>query len=153
MDVIALARQVGHALQKDERYLALMAAQAATDNNQEIQESIRQFNALRAQINAELLKRGNENDVIVPPGVYVVGVDIPAGDYTISPQPIEYNYTYISAYADDRHYMEYSTFHFFNAGLFANKNDYIGKLSLAEGNIVKIEDGAAVFSPYQGLGF
>lgn len=101
--------------------------------------------ALRAQINAELMKRGIEKEVFVPIGIYEVGIDIPEGVYTVK--------TYksgaeITVYEDEKHsryiISEYLSYY---------DGDYIGKLTLKDGYIVIIEDGTLCFSAYKGLDF
>jgi cell fate (sporulation/competence/biofilm development) regulator YlbF (YheA/YmcA/DUF963 family) len=62
MDVIEHARAMGRALQKDERYVALMSAQAATENARALQEQIATFNELRSRINEELMRPKEEKD-------------------------------------------------------------------------------------------
>lgn len=99
--------------------------------------------ALRDQINALLLERGIEKEVVVITGTYIVGEDIPAGTYTITPVSEE-------------------EFGFFNVRdengdiIFATQYKAkapIGKLVLSEGQTVEINACAAVFSKYKGLGF
>ena len=54
MDVIEMARQLGKALQQDERYFSLMAASAANDRSLELQQRLARFNEIRSDLNAEL---------------------------------------------------------------------------------------------------
>ena len=100
--------------------------------------------ALRESINQELLRRGIEKEVTVPVGVYVVGVDIPAGTYSIKPEVYGWIRLYKNASA---------SFSMFSEGIEKRKNEYIGKLVLTDGNIVEITSGSLIFAPYQGLGF
>lgn len=99
---------------------------------------------LRNEINKELLKRGIEKEVEVPIGKYEVGVEIPAGTYTIRSE----GHGVIEVYENSS--AKYYTFH---EGLTSWNNTYIGKLTLVPGNIVEITYGTLIFSPYQGLGF
>lgn len=101
---------------------------------------------LRNQINAELVARGIEKETLVPVGIYVIGVDIPAGDYTIRPRDnaIGGIAVYKSAHQSGLLFTEL---------IRSCDNDIIGKLSLADGNCIEIYSGALYFSPYQGLGF
>jgi cell fate (sporulation/competence/biofilm development) regulator YlbF (YheA/YmcA/DUF963 family) len=62
MDVIESARATGRALQKDERYLAMMSAQAASENCRDLQDSIVKFNELRGQLNTEIMRPDKEKD-------------------------------------------------------------------------------------------
>lgn len=99
--------------------------------------------ALRDSINKELLKRGIEKAVEVPPGIYIVGEDIPEGTYTIT--------TYASSWFCSLTVSDRSGKRVFH-GSFDN-GEKIGKLVLENGYNVEIEYENAVFSPYQGLGF
>ena len=53
MDMIELARELGRKLQNDERYLAFEAARVASDEDQELQDLIGEFNLKRMAINNE----------------------------------------------------------------------------------------------------
>ena len=50
MDVIALARELGAALQQDERYLAFQKAQQANENDSELNENIARIDLLVDEI-------------------------------------------------------------------------------------------------------
>lgn len=56
MDMIQLARELGKAIQQDERYLRLQKAKQASDNDQKLQELIGEFNLKRMAINNEASK-------------------------------------------------------------------------------------------------
>ena len=56
MDVIAMARQLGKALQQDEGYLRLMLAQQQNDADETLQALIGKFNLARINLNTELNK-------------------------------------------------------------------------------------------------
>lgn len=101
--------------------------------------------ALRDKINQELLKRGIEKEVIVPIGSYVVGVDIPAGVYTIKTIKDGASLKVREAINSSRYFFSEYISHY--------DNDIIGKITLVDGNIVEIGDSNLLFSPYQGLGF
>ena len=53
MDVIAMARQLGKALQQDEGYLRLMVAQQQNDADETLQALIGKFNLARINLNTE----------------------------------------------------------------------------------------------------
>ena len=102
--------------------------------------------ALRDLINLELLKRGIEKEVTVPIGMYEVGVDIPAGTYTVKPKP--------NGYANIEVWKSVSSKYSMSSEFVSDYDkEYIGKLKLIDGNIIEITHGSLVFSPYQGLGF
>lgn len=54
MDVIALARELGKAVQQDERYLKMMTQQQANDEDKELQKLIGDFNLKRIALNTEI---------------------------------------------------------------------------------------------------
>ena len=54
MDVIEMTRQLGAAIQADERYIRFAAAKALNDSDEGLQAQIEAFSALREQMNAEL---------------------------------------------------------------------------------------------------
>ena len=60
MDVIALARQLGAAIQQQEVYTEYQAAKAANDNDEALQGLIGEFNLLRMSLSAELQKPDEE---------------------------------------------------------------------------------------------
>lgn len=54
MDIIKMARELGKAIQQDERYAAYMAAKAANDSDEELQKLIGDFNLTRMNLNQEM---------------------------------------------------------------------------------------------------
>lgn len=56
MDVIKIARELGKAIQADERYIRIMEAQAKSDSDKGLQDEIGAFNLKRTQLNEELKK-------------------------------------------------------------------------------------------------
>ena len=62
MDMIELARELGRQLQKDERYLAFEAARVASDEDQELQDLIGEFNLKRMAINNEAQKEDRSDE-------------------------------------------------------------------------------------------
>lgn len=64
MDVIEIARQLGHALQADERYLKMDAARKASDADNELQELIGQFNLKRLALNNEASAEKPDNEKV-----------------------------------------------------------------------------------------
>jgi len=61
MDVIQNARQLGQAIQEDERYLKLKLASDQRDADKELQAMIEKFNSERAQLNLEMRKPERDN--------------------------------------------------------------------------------------------
>ena len=56
------AKELGHALQADERFAKMQAAQLAADADAQLQELIGEFNLKRMAINEESLKEDGEKD-------------------------------------------------------------------------------------------
>ena len=105
--------------------------------------------ALRDQVQRELISRPEWKEVTVPPGEYTIGIDIPAGVYSISyagKRPG--NFRVWGAAVKD-----YKA----NGGLLINtsinKDDpLLARLVLKEGNVLETTT-AILMTPYQGLGF
>ncbi len=62
MDVIALARELGHAIQQDEAYIKHQLAQENADADAELQRLIGEFNIKRLTINEEAAKKEKDQD-------------------------------------------------------------------------------------------
>ncbi len=60
MDIIAMARQLGAAIQQEDVYLEYQAAKAANDNDEALQGLIGEFNLLRMSLSAELQKSDDQ---------------------------------------------------------------------------------------------
>ena len=63
-DVIALARQLGHAIQEEESYKNIMQAKTAADADETLQNLITEFNIKRVAINAEACKTDRDDEVL-----------------------------------------------------------------------------------------
>lgn len=81
----------------------------------------------------------------VAPGVYTVGVDIPAGTYSVRCADGE------SLFNIDVCNEEQWTVFF--DGFWADKGEYLGKIELLDGYSVKIDQGKAYFSAPGGVVF
>ncbi len=64
MDIITMARDVGKALQKDERYLNFSSAQTVADADTELQDMIGQFNLLKMEMQREVQKSDRDADKV-----------------------------------------------------------------------------------------
>lgn len=62
MDVIELARQLGHAVQQEESYVKLHEVQAKADADTELQSLIGEFNLKRMAINEEASKKDRDQE-------------------------------------------------------------------------------------------
>ena len=62
MDIIEAARQLGAAIQADERFKKLVETRRVNDADTELQELIGQFNVARMSIDNELSKEEGERD-------------------------------------------------------------------------------------------
>ena len=99
---------------------------------------------LSTAVQKEIIKRDLDKKVKVPSGTYIVGEDIPAGDYTVRPTGIA---LIIEIYKDEVKLGN-------RTGIFsANQGEIIGKISLKEGDIIEITMGGSIFEKYVGLGF
>lgn len=61
-DIIKLARELGAALQEDERYIALAAAREKNDNDEELQNLIGEFNMIMLKANQEAEKEDKDEE-------------------------------------------------------------------------------------------
>lgn len=62
MDAIKAARELGKAIQQDERYIAYNQAKINNDNDEELQKLIGEFNLKRQQLGLEMSKGADEKD-------------------------------------------------------------------------------------------
>lgn len=65
MDVIAAARELGKALQQDERYVRFAKAMLASESDKELQDKIGEFNITRMNLDNELNKDDNKDEAEV----------------------------------------------------------------------------------------
>lgn len=63
-DAIQVARELGKAIQQDPRYIRMMTAQKANDQDDDLQDQITKFNMLRNQLNQEVQKEEKDTDTI-----------------------------------------------------------------------------------------
>ena len=61
MDIITLARELGKAIQQDERYIIFRNAEKVNDEDEELQKMIEEFNDLRAEMNNEMSKKEKDS--------------------------------------------------------------------------------------------
>ena len=64
MTVIEMARELGKALQEDERYKKYQEAKVKNDKDVELQNMIGEFNVKRMQLNQEMQKKEKDADAI-----------------------------------------------------------------------------------------
>jgi len=65
MDTIKIARQLGHAIQQDGRYIAFMLASQLCEEDAALKEIIAAFHQKRTEITAELQKGGEKDEAQV----------------------------------------------------------------------------------------
>lgn len=94
---------------------------------------------LQQTINEEIRSRPEWKSVNVPSGIYTVGQQIPAGEYSISGDGC-----YIAVYRNDSLIV--------NQGI-ASEDDFIFHIELMDGDSVKVQFGTAIFAPPVALGF
>lgn len=64
MDIIEMARELGKALQNDDRYIAYSLAKQVNDEDKELQEQIESFEKMRYDLSMELTKENKDTDKI-----------------------------------------------------------------------------------------
>ena len=64
MDIIEMTRELGKALQQDERFIAYQFATQANDQDQELQNLISEFEGMRKELNYEITKDDKDTDRI-----------------------------------------------------------------------------------------
>lgn len=94
--------------------------------------------SLKEQLVSEMKDRGSFKKLAVPQGKYIVGIDIPSGDYSVC--TIDYSSTVCIFVNDATSYM-------------VSSDTPVGKLSLSDGDAVSVLYGTLFFSKYTGLGF
>ena len=62
MNTLDTARQLGAAIQQDERYIRFKEASASSDTDTELQNKIGEFNTMRMNLSAELHKEESERN-------------------------------------------------------------------------------------------
>lgn len=98
--------------------------------------------ALQAAVNKELAARNfAEKEVTVPPGTYIIGEDIPAGNYSFR---CDSSFAGIDIEEANGRFV---------SGHSLREGETVGKQPLANGQVIEISYGSVVFMPYRGLGF
>jgi cell fate (sporulation/competence/biofilm development) regulator YlbF (YheA/YmcA/DUF963 family) len=64
MDVIQAARELGRAIQADQRYKEYQIAKAANDADSDLQEKINEFTRIRQELHMEMSKSEKDNEKI-----------------------------------------------------------------------------------------
>ena len=62
MDIIEMTRELGKALQQDDRYIAYNLAKQVNDDDAELQADIKKFEELRIEITTEMTKSDKDGD-------------------------------------------------------------------------------------------
>lgn len=65
MDIIKMTRELGKAIQQDDRYIAYMLAKQVNDNDKELQGDIDRFDKLRAELNEIMSTKNPDGDRLV----------------------------------------------------------------------------------------
>lgn len=98
---------------------------------------------LKTWINEEIEERTKEEKkVYVPMGEYIIGTDIPEGVYTITYEGS--GLSQVGLYTKSGQYIA-----IYNIA----PNESVGKITLQEGQSIRITYGPVYFSTYKGLGF
>ena len=88
MDVIAQVRELGKAIQKDERFIRYAKARLENDNNEELQALIGEFNIIRMELDKQLSGDEKEQGKVDELNVKLRDV---YGKIMSSPAMVEYN--------------------------------------------------------------
>lgn len=64
MDIITMARELGKEIQKDERFINMQVARQNSDNDEELQNLIGEFNLKRMAINNEAAKEDRSEETM-----------------------------------------------------------------------------------------
>lgn len=104
--------------------------------------------ALRDQCQAELMTRPEWKQATVPAGDYRVGVDIPAGEYTILPTPEGYSNVIVWKGEPDDYRAGFSL----NESVDGDDQNIVGRAVLRDGNTLSVGGSAVILTPYRGLG-
>lgn len=62
MDIMELTRELGKALQNDDRFIAYNLAKQANDNDEELQNLINSFTDMQKKLNEELRKEDSDSE-------------------------------------------------------------------------------------------
>lgn len=115
--------------------------------NELSQISLNEIAVMELLLERELQRRDYvDSGVVVPMGEYTVGIDIPSGAYSIRlahPDSVPYSAITIHSVSgtfDGLYYL-------------SDAEAVIGKVTLKDGQTVKISSDSVLFSPYKGLGF
>lgn len=104
--------------------------------------TVEELMALKSQIHTEIIKRRiDDNTVRVPMGTYTVGIDIPAGSYTLTGGS---DVAMITLYSPNGDIITFHSLYF---------QDKIGRIDLESGQKVEIQFGGIIFMTYRGIGF
>lgn len=105
----------------------------------------------KATINA-IMSSKEQYSVVVPVGTYQIGVDIPAGRYTVSIDPYQYSASikwgewkgsYISSLYGGYEFLHGNKHNSYPSGEPTSVNVF-----LTEGHYISVESGSVIFSPY-----
>lgn len=102
---------------------------------------------LKGWIQTEQFARGLFKETRVPAGQYTVGVDIPAGVYSIT-WATDYTMSFVEIYSDASAASDGLS----AASYLVTNQSTIGKITLSDGQIVDLS-GDVMFTPYTGLKF
>ena len=122
--------------------LLLTCSAACAENTWLSDLSFDDLCAYQRAITQEIMTRPEWKETKVPSGSWLVGVDIPAGMYSIRPGDAG---GYLRVYDKNGDLDTY--------GGIRHEDDMIGRIVLKDDYLVEISDGALYFAPSIGLGF
>lgn len=102
---------------------------------------------LRTQIEAELMGREEVKSFTVPAGTYEVGVDFPAGVFSLKPAT-KWSVFFMVA-SSEANIVDFRSRESHSIGA----DTPIGKITLSKGEFVYLDGGSLLFTVYTGIGF
>lgn len=102
-----------------------------------------ELTALKQQLDAEMLERGMVKTAVLPMGMYIVGKDIPQGDYELSIGDSDQVGAYYHQYANETD-MKSDTF-MSSGAIYAT---ITARVNLADGQILQFDVGSVRMTTY-----
>ena len=114
-----------------------------------------QLESLRKLVSAEILSRSEWSEVVVHPGFYIVGEDIPAGHWTIKYYNDDTSLIYYFEKPDETGRQPDYYYSYYSADIANQDNNpvlYYSEidLELKEGYYLTVDIGSVIFSPFNG---
>lgn len=113
--------------------------------------TVDQLLALRSGIDAELLARGELKSFSVPPGEYEVGIDFPAGKYSLSLKDPTAHMASVYTHESEAAFRDGGYDRSFT--MRSEGEASVGKVTLYDGEFIEVKFSSVVFELYTGIKF